>query len=126
MASDIGGDFTNNGSITGSNSVDIIANGNIANHANIDAGHFLWMDSLEGNLSNHASVVSGGLLDLTASGDLINSGGASIAGFDVNLSAGGDIISRTEQHHYSASGTNRKGDYSFEAAWGGAAASIVS
>ena len=33
MASDIGGDFTNNGSITGSNSVDIIANGNIANHA---------------------------------------------------------------------------------------------
>ncbi|MCY7294601.1 hypothetical protein [Alteromonas sp. a30] len=123
---DIGGDFTNNGSITGSHSVDIVAGGSLTNNADIQAGSFLWMDALGGDLTNNGSLYSGGLLDLSANNNLINSGGASIEGFDVNLSAGGDIISRTEQHHYSASGTIARGDFSYEASWGGQSASIIS
>lgn len=123
---DIGGDFTNNGSITGSNSVDIIAGGSVTNNTDIQAGNFLWMDALGGDLNNNGSLLSGGLLDLSANNNLVNHGGASIEGFDVSLEAGGDIISRTEQNRYSETGTTRRGDFSFEGAWGGQSASIIS
>ena len=99
---DVGGDFTNEGTLKGNTSLDLSAGGDFI---------------------NNSKLLSDGGLAIHAGNDLINTGGSLISGMDVSLNAGNDIINRTE---FSQHTVKRKGKDNWTYTAVGPEAKIVS